>query len=135
MCCQVPLSSAYIHLHRSYDRKSIGWVNWTRTVTFTHTFSNDTLYTQLFCNNNSSLLPDDQRSRVRVRGDVARADRQVGDFETTNAIHVQTRIDDTASLARLHRASTELSKCIPPKKEKGEISNRTHYHLIYARCR
>src|SRR5258708_34265678 len=122
MCCQVPLSSAYIHLHRSYDRKSIGWVNWTRTVTFTHTFSNDTVYTQLFCNNNSSLLPDDQRSRARVRGDVARADSQVADFETTNAIHVRTRSDDTASLARIHHARTEPSRRIRPRKAKARSS-------------
>lgn len=60
-----------------------GWVNWT------HTFLYNTLDAQLLCNNNGSLLSDDQRSRVRIRANVARADGQIGNFESTNAIHVQ----------------------------------------------
>jgi hypothetical protein len=76
---------------------------------FTHTISYNTLNAQLLRNNNGSLLPDDQRSRVRVRADVSRADGQIGNFESMNAIHVQVRIDDTTFLARLHRASAELS--------------------------
>jgi hypothetical protein len=103
-------------------QQSSGWINWT------HTFSYYTLDAQLLCNNNGSLLPDDQRSRVRVRADVARADGQIGNFESTNAIHVQVRIDDTAFLARLHRASAELSQR-SAKKERTHVSHRIHYRL------
>ena len=51
-------------------------------------FSDNALDAQLLRDNHGSLLPNDQRSRVRVRADVARPNGQVGDFESTNAVHV-----------------------------------------------
>ena len=54
--------------------------------------------------------------------DVARADGQGGDFESTNAIHVQALIDDTALLAWLHRASAELS-WRSPKGRRGRYGD------------
>jgi hypothetical protein len=72
-----------------------------------------------------------------VFADVARADGQVGDFGSTNAIHVQALIDDTASLAWLHRASAELSWRSPKgrrgRDEETHVSQGTNYHLDHVR--
>ena len=65
---------------------------------------------------------NDQGSRVCIRRDLARADGQVGDSEFTNAIQVQARIDDTASLAWLHCASAELA--VPMRCTETQVSRR-----------
>jgi len=56
--------------------------------------SHDTFDAQLFCDDHGRLLPDNQRSRVRVCGDVGRGDGQVRDFESLDSVDVQSRVDD-----------------------------------------
>jgi len=75
-----------------------------------HTLSDNALDPQLLRNNYSRLFPNDQRSRVRVRRNVTRTDGQVGNLESLDAIHVQTRIDDATLRAWLHRAGAELDQ-------------------------
>jgi len=75
-----------------------------------HPLSNDSLDSQLLCDNHRHLLPNDQRSRVSVRRDVGRANRQVCDFQTFDAVDVQARVNDATSISRLHRASAELAQ-------------------------
>ena len=72
--------------------------------------SDNPLDPQLLRNHYRRLFPNDQRSRVRVRGDVARTDGQVCDLESLDAIYIQTRIDDATPRARLHRAGAELDQ-------------------------
>jgi hypothetical protein len=62
----------------------------------TRALSDDTLDAKLLRDNYRRLLPNDERSRVRVRADVARADGHVRDLESLDAINVQARVDDTA---------------------------------------
>jgi len=52
--------------------------------------SDNPLDPQLLRNNYSRLFPNDQRSRVRVRGDVTRTDGQVCNLESLDAIKIQT---------------------------------------------
>jgi hypothetical protein len=69
----------------------------------------DALNAELFCNDHSGLLPDDESGPVSVRADISRRDGQIGNFESVHAVHVQLRVDDAALLARFHRAGTELN--------------------------
>ena len=72
------------------------------------------------------------RSRIRVRGDVVRANGQVSDFESTNAIHAQTGIGDTPCLRGfIVKVSSYHSAATRAGKRDGEIHviHCTHYHL------
>ena len=53
------------------------------------------------------LLADQQGRAVRVRAEVIRADREVDALEVLRAVDVEALVDDTALLARLHRARAE----------------------------
>ena len=66
-------------------------------------------HTQLLRDDHGGLLPDDKRSRVGICSDVGGRDGQGGNFESLDAIRIEARIDDTATLARFHRTSVELS--------------------------
>lgn len=43
----------------------------------------------------SALLTNQERSRVRVAADIVGTDGQVGDLEVRGAVHVQAFVDDT----------------------------------------
>ena len=97
---------------------SVNYIYITFTISLTafstrRTFPLDDVFdAKLLRDNNGRLLTNDQRSRVGVRTDVGRANGHVRDFESLNAIHVQARVNDATSLARLHRAGTKLAQ--PP---------------------
>jgi hypothetical protein len=57
------------------------------------------LDSQLLCNNHGSFLPNDQRSRVRICSDIARADGQVCYFQSLDAVHIQARVNNATSRA------------------------------------
>ena len=95
--------------------------------------SNDTFDAQLLRDDHGRLLSDDQRGRVSVRSDIGRADGQICNFESLDAIHIEARIDNAALFARFHRASPELAKS--KTKEGGQNSlahvyyrPKTHSH-------
>jgi len=69
----------------------------------------DTLDTQLLRDDHGSILPDDKHSRVCIFSDVGGRGGQVGNIESLDATHIEARVDNTAVLARFHRAGAELS--------------------------
>ena len=87
-------------MHVVYDRR----------LTRHSSLSDNALDPQLLRDNYSRLFPNDQRSRESVRGNITRTDGQVRGLESLDAIHVQARIDNATSRARLHRARTELEQ-------------------------
>lgn len=68
----------------------------------------------------SGLLPDDS-SQVGICSDVGGRDGQVSNFEFLDAIHIEARIDDTAILARIHRATAGLSRIQRSERKTMEI--------------
>ena len=89
-------------------------------LSFTH-LSDDALDAQLLRDNHRRLLSNDQRSRVRICCNVSRANRQIRNFESLDAIDVQARVDDAASLSRFHRASAELAQNKNNKRQKKPL--------------
>ena len=70
----------------------------------------DTLDAEILRDDHGCLLSDDERGPVSVRADITQRDGQVDNFESAHAVHIQPRIDDAASLSRLHRAGAELMR-------------------------
>ena len=73
-----------------------------------HGWLHDAFDTELLRDDDGGLLSDDERGPVRVRTDICRRDRHVGNFESADPVHVQLRVNDAALLARLHRTGAEL---------------------------
>lgn len=67
---------------------------------------------QVLSSQDSALLTNEQRSRVRVAADVVGADGQVSDLEALDAVHVEAFVqhavlDNAVTVLGRHRAGAE----------------------------